>query len=118
MSITFEDLRQIALSFPGVEEGNSFGEPVFKVKKGLLACRAGHEPPGILTVKVGEMEAQFLIEAEPDVYYVTDHYRGWGGVLIRMSEISPSALRHIFEKAWRRLATKRDVTAYDESKKG
>jgi hypothetical protein len=116
-SITFETVREIALSFPGVEEGTTFGAPVFKVKKGMLACEAGHEPAGILAVKVGVMEAEFLIEAEPDIYYVTDHYRSWGGVLIRMSEISPKAFRHVFEKAWRRLANKRDVAAYDEGRR-
>jgi hypothetical protein len=111
--MTFEEVRQIALSFPGVEEGTTFGAPVFKVKKGMLACEAGHEPAGILALKVGVVEAEFLIEAEPEIYYLTDHYRSWGGVLIRMSETSPKAFRYVFEKAWRRLASTRDVSAYD-----
>jgi hypothetical protein len=118
MSINLETIREIALTFPGVEEGEIFGSSVFRVKKGMLACAAGHEKGDIYALKVGTMEAEFLIEAEPELYYLTDHYRSWGGVLIRMSEISPKTFQHVFEKAWRRLAAKRDIKLYDEAKRG
>jgi hypothetical protein len=26
-------------------------------------------------------EQEFLIEAQPEIYYITDHYRGWPAVL-------------------------------------
>jgi len=110
-----DTIRQIALSFPGVEEAETFGSPNWRVKQGMLACPAGHvQEDNILALKVGIMEAEFLIEAEPDVYFLTDHYRSWGGVLVRMDKLSAASLQHIFEKAWRRLARKRDIKTYDE----
>ncbi|MFN8376624.1 MAG: MmcQ/YjbR family DNA-binding protein [Anaerolineae bacterium] len=114
--ISFDTARQIALSFPGVEEGESFGAPVFRLRKGLILSPAGREKGNILALKVGKMEAEFMIEAEPDVYYNTEHYRIWCGVLIRMDNISAAEFRYTFEKAWRRLATKRAVAAYDAAK--
>ena len=36
-STDFETVRKIALSFPGVEEGTSFGTPAFRVRKKFLA---------------------------------------------------------------------------------
>jgi hypothetical protein len=116
-STHLETVRKIALSFPGVEEAETFGSPNWRVKKGMLACPAGHvKEDNVLALKVGTMESEFLIEAEPDIYYVTDHYRSWGGVLVRMDSISAATFRHIFEKAWRRLANKRDLATYETKK--
>jgi hypothetical protein len=115
--ITFEDVRQIALAFPGLTEETTSGRPVFKLKHCLMVGEADHEPAGILALKVGMREAEFLIEAEPEIYYLTKLHRSRCNVLIRMSEISPKAFQYAFEKAWRRLASKRDVKAYDEGKK-
>ena len=115
--ITLEDVRQIALKFPGLEEVTTSGAPVFKIKHCMFAHEAEHEPVGILALKVGMREAEFLIEAEPEIYYLTPRYRQRCDVLIRMSEISPKAFEYIFEKAWRRLASKRAVAIYDEGRK-
>jgi hypothetical protein len=100
MSITLEDVRQIALKFPGLDEQTISGAPVFKIKHCMFAHEAEHEPAGVLALKVGMREAEFLIEAEPGIYYNTPRYRQRCDVLIRMSEISPKTLEHIFEKAW------------------
>jgi hypothetical protein len=107
--MTFEDVRRIALTFPGVVEGTSFGTPAFRVGKKFLARL---REDGDLVLKVGENETEFLIEAEPETYYITDHYSGWRSVLIRLSKISVTAFEHVFEQAWRKFASKRDLAAY------
>jgi hypothetical protein len=109
-SMTFEDVRQIALTFPGVVEGTSFGTPAFRVGKKFLARL---REDGDLVLKVGEIETEFLIEAEPETYYITDHYRGWGSVLIRLSNISPAAFQNVFEQTWRQFASKQQRVDYD-----
>jgi hypothetical protein len=38
--MTFDEIRQIALSFPEVEEHDVFGSPTFKIRKRFLACIA------------------------------------------------------------------------------
>ncbi|ATB47429.1 MmcQ/YjbR family DNA-binding protein [Corallococcus macrosporus] len=35
--LTFDALRELALSFPGMEEGTSFGTPAFRVRKKFIA---------------------------------------------------------------------------------
>jgi hypothetical protein len=37
MPLSFEDVRQMGLALPGVEEGTSYGTPALKVGKKLLA---------------------------------------------------------------------------------
>jgi hypothetical protein len=109
-STDFDTVRKIALSFPGVIEGTSYGTPAFRVGKKFLARL---REDGDLVLKVGDVQSKFLIEAEPDIYYITDHYRGWGSVLIRLSQIRPVAFQYVFEETWRQYASKRDIATYE-----
>ncbi len=36
-----------------------------------------------------------LLAADPDVYYLTDHYVGYNGVLVRLSHVNPDVLRDL-----------------------
>jgi hypothetical protein len=36
-----------------------------------------------------------LLAADPDVYYVTDHYVGYSAVLVRLSCVNPDVLRDL-----------------------
>lgn len=105
-------VRQIALSFPGVEEGTSYGTPGFRVRRKFLARLK--EDGETLVLKVGDLEKDFLLETEPEIYFTTDHYNGYPSVLVRLAKIEPDALRDAFEQAWRKAASKRDLAAYDE----
>jgi hypothetical protein len=42
-----------------------------------------------------------MIAAEPDVYYLKDHYVGYPCVLIRLSRIHPDALKDLLQSSWR-----------------
>lgn len=42
-----------------------------------------------------------LLAADPDVYYVTDHYVGYNAVLVRLSRINPDALRDLLGMAYK-----------------
>jgi hypothetical protein len=112
-SIDFDIVREIALSFPHVQEGDSAGMPTFYARSRRFLARL-HDKGDLLILKVGKLEMEFLLEAEPDIYQTTEHYQRWEEVLIQMSRISEAEFRHVFEKAWRRLAQKRDVAEYDK----
>jgi hypothetical protein len=98
-------VRRIALSLPGVEEGTSYGTPGFRVKGKFLARM--WEDGEVLVVKCGEDERDFRLQADPDAFFVTDHYRGYPTVLVRLKKVSETALREVLEAAWRRSAPKR-----------
>jgi hypothetical protein len=49
-------------------------------------------------------EQEFLTEARGDVYYITEHYRGYKAVLARLSRLNVSECRERLETAWRAVA--------------
>src|SRR2546421_11295653 len=85
--VTFDTVREIAAAFPGIEEGVSYGTPAFRVRGRFLARL--HQDGVSLVIRVDEMEQDFLINLEPDVYYITDHYRGSPYVLVRLAQVHP-----------------------------
>jgi hypothetical protein len=54
------------------------------------------------------------MKAEPETFYITDHYRDYPAVLVRLANVDPGMLRHLLEQAWRQAAPKRLVAAYDK----
>ena len=109
--VTFETARRIALALPGVEEGTSYGTPAFRVAKKFFARLK--EDGESLVVKVGFYERKYMMEAEPEVFYITDHYRDYPAVLVRLPAIRAERLREVLEDAWRALAPRRLVAEYD-----
>lgn len=107
--IDFDVVKQIARTLPDVEEHTSPRGTGFKVRGKLLACEAVHASaePGSLMVRIGSVKRQFLLEAEPDTYYLTDHYRGHPAVLVRLSKVSRKALRERLEDAVRFVSAKK-----------
>ena len=77
-TINFDTVRSIGLTLPGVEESTVYGSPALKVHGKLLACIAVNRSaePGLLMLCVDFDDRTELLAADPDVYYVTDHYVG------------------------------------------
>lgn len=113
--MTFESARKIVLDLPGVEEGMSYGTPGFRVRGKFLARM--WEDGETMVVKCGDDERDFRLKADPRTFFVTDHYRGYPALLIRLRWVTPRVLREVLEQAWRRSAPKRLVTAYDRERK-
>jgi hypothetical protein len=101
--IDFSTVRDIALRFPGVEEGTSYGAPALKVHgqrlAGIPVNRSAE--PGSLGLSIAIEDRAELIAAAPDVYYVTDHYVGYPCVLVRMSRIDEDSLRDLLGMAYK-----------------
>lgn len=99
----FDTVRKIAAALPDVEEGTTYGSPAFKARGKLLACLAIHKSaePDTLVVCVGFDRRADLIAADPDTYYLTDHYVNYPVVLVRLSPIHPDTLRDLLEASWR-----------------
>lgn len=45
--------------------------------------------------------------AAPEIYFETDHYRGWPAVLVRLSQVNDEELTASLVRAWRVMAPKR-----------
>src|SRR6185295_16662960 len=106
--VDFDTVRKIGLTLPDVEASTSYGVSSLKVRGKLLACPAINKSaePGSLAVRVSFLERDELIEGDPNVYYVTDHYVNYPSVLVRLSRIKPDALRDLLGTAWRFVTAK------------
>ena len=94
MKISFDTVRKIGLTLPDVEESTSYGAFSLKVRGKMFACTAINPSaePGTLAVRLDFHDRDELIEGDPDVYYLKDHYKNYPCVLVRLSRIRRDAL--------------------------
>jgi hypothetical protein len=99
----FDTIRKIGLALPGVEESVAWGTPVLKVPGKIFAGIAIHSSaePGSLMVRMAPEDRDELISADPDVYYVTDHYIPGNGVLVRLSRVKADVLRDLIGMSYK-----------------
>ena len=108
--MTREDMREICLSFPGVEEGTSYGRPSFLVNKKFLT-RLRAEDDSMVLLEVSFDEREMLIEVEPQTFHFTAHYKDYPAVLARIATLHPGSFRNFLERRWRKVAPKALVKA-------
>jgi hypothetical protein len=99
MPVTIETVRKMALSLDKVEEKTSYGTPAFRVAGSLFARQ--HQDMESLVVRMDFADRAELMAAEPETYYITDHYLNYKWVLVRMARIHPDALCDLLRMAWR-----------------
>lgn len=80
-----------------------FGKPALKVKGKMFVCMASHSSaePESLVVRVGLDERAELLAEDPEVYYITDHYQDYTGVLVRLTRAREDVLRGLVASAYR-----------------
>jgi hypothetical protein len=106
MSVTKAQLKKIALSFPGVVEGTSYGNPSYLVIKKFFTRWRGEEDSIVLIVDSID-ERDMLLEADPKTFFITDHYRNYPSVLARAAKIDAKTLHGMLERRWQKLAPKK-----------
>jgi hypothetical protein len=109
-------IRRLALAFPGMEEGLSYGTPGFRVRGKFLARL--REDGETLVIKCGDDERDYRMKADPETFFITDHYRGYPTVLVRLANVTEADLQAVLEQAWRLHAPKRLVAEYDRQHGG
>ena len=99
--LTFEAVRRVGGSLPGVEDGMAYGMPALKVGKKVLASVPANKSveANSLVVRVSAEQRDELVAMEPAVYYLTAHYEGYDGVLVRLSRINAEALKGLLMMA-------------------
>ena len=99
--IDFDTVLEIARSMPGVQDSASPRGIGLKTRGKLVACTAVHKSaePDSLMVRMDPEERELLLATEPDTYYLTDHYRGYPAILVRLSKIDRTTLRRLLKDA-------------------
>ena len=92
--ITKAEARKIMLSIPGTDERLWFREPSIFIHDRFLAKT--HKTEDAVTLQVGSMEMRdMMLEADPKLFYITDHYRKFPFVLIRLSALTKTVLKEM-----------------------
>jgi hypothetical protein len=104
-TMTFDDVRSIALAWPEVEDGTSYGTPALKVRKKMLV-RLKEDGDSLVMPGVPPDERDMLAESQPKLFYFTEHYRDYPMVLIRLSKAKRGAVEPLLRRRWQALASK------------
>jgi hypothetical protein len=103
--VTYQTVRRTALTFPHVEEGRSYGAPALKVK-GKLFVRLREDLDSIV-IKMPFDQREELMAADPQTFYITEHYREYEWILVRLSKVGEDALHELLQIAYRAASPRR-----------
>jgi hypothetical protein len=120
MSLSKAQMKKIVLSFPLAEEGVSYGSPAFKVN-GKFFTRLRDEDNSLVLIVGSIDERDQLLELDPKLFHITDHYRNHPSLLARMEKLDAKTLKQMLERRWRTLVPKKllsSQTAQKKEKKG
>lgn len=125
MPLTKNEARKIALSFEGASEGPYFGKPaIFVAEKFLTRV---HHKEDAMVLAIGSMEMRdVMLEAEPKLFYITDHYKNFPYLLARLSKLTTATLKDLLAarvlqieaKSKKKRALKTSATPAKKKKKG
>lgn len=108
MPLTRAEARKIMLAIPGTDERLWFNQPSVFIHDRFLSKVHDKEEAAVL--QVGSMEMRdMMLEAEPRLFYITDHYRKFPFVLIRLSALSRTALKEILTGRAAQLAAMKPI---------
>jgi hypothetical protein len=114
MAATLDFVRRTALALPEVVEGVCYGTPAFYLRKKLMLRL--REDGETLVIKIPMESRAGLIEGDPDVFSVTDHYLHYPLVLANLNAIRPNVLEDMILGAWRQVATRKQLVLYDQAR--
>jgi hypothetical protein len=100
---SYERYLKIALALPGAEVSTSYGTPSVKVR-GKIMSRWRTEAEGALAIRCDFLDRQILLQAQSEVFFLTDHYVNYPMILMRIEKASRDVLMDVVERAWRLVA--------------
>jgi hypothetical protein len=95
--VTYDTVRRAALALPNVKESTSYGTPALKVS-GELFVRL-HQDLDKIVLKMPFDRREELMAGDPETYFITDHYREYPWILVRLSKVHPDALPDLLKLA-------------------
>lgn len=113
--VTPAELKKIALSFPDTAEGTSYTHPAI-LASGKFFTRYRKEDNSFV-LAVGGMEYRdMLLEMDPKTYFITDHYKSFPGVLVRLECVTKDEVHAMLDRRWRKIAPKKLVREMEAKK--
>jgi hypothetical protein len=104
IGLTYQQLVDYALTLPAVEQSTSYGTPALKVR-GKLMVRLWEDTTTVV-LKTNWDERERLLTFYPETFYLTDHYRDYSWVLMRLAAGNKELMQASIDGAWREVAPK------------
>jgi len=105
-SLSEADVKKAALSFPGIIEKPSHGRPAYFVGKKFFT-RVRLEDQSVVMGVASIEERDMLLELDPETYFITEHYRNYPVLLVRLSHITAVELRTMLDRRFRAIVPKK-----------
>jgi hypothetical protein len=97
-AVTWNAVRRLAGALPRAVEGTSYGTPAFHIgKKFWLRLKEDGET---IAIRISFDEREIVMRAKPKTFYITDHYRDYPAVLVRLSAISEGEMKDLLQRSW------------------
>jgi len=109
--MTWDEVREVALKWPGMADSRSYGTPSLKVK-GKFVARL-REDGETVALRIDVLERQERMAADPGAFFVTDHYVNYPAVVVRLAKVKRRDLAELIESAWRELAPRKLVADHE-----
>lgn len=103
--VTFKEVSKLGRALPGVTESTSYGTPALKVNGKLLVRLK--EDGETLVLRMDFVNRDLLLRAEPDLFFLTDHYLNYPSILLRLPRVTPARMEELLEDAWRLVSRER-----------
>jgi hypothetical protein len=88
------EAKKIMLSLPGTSEALYFGKPAVFYAENFVG--RVHDKEEAVALRVGTIEMRdVMLEAEPKLFYITDHYKPWPMLLARLKVLDRTALKEL-----------------------
>ena len=104
-------VRKIALSLPEVEEQQHHGHPDFRIRKKIIVTLWPDDLRAVVKLSIADQTA--LAQASSAAFSLDGwSHQGWTN--IDLGNIDEHTLRDVITTAWRNVAPKTVVAAFDE----
>lgn len=96
--MTFEAVRQVALSLPNVKEGTAWGYPAFRASGKIFLCF--RKDLDAISIRASFDQRDEMMETSPETYFTTEHYRLYPWVLAHLKTLDPSVVPDLVRMGW------------------
>ncbi len=110
--ITYSALTKRALALPDVEASTSYGTPALKVR-GKLMLRLKEDGETVV-LRCSWEQRERLLTLYPQAYFLTDHYRAYPWVLLRLAAAPSASVDPALRRAWCLVAPKSLLAKHPE----
>ena len=96
MPLTKAEARKILLSLDGATEGLHYRQPAIFIGEEFLT-RIHHKEDAVV-ILTGSIEMRdVMLEAEPELFYIIDHYKNFAALLARLSALNKKTLINLLQ---------------------